>query len=1292
MQKIRHKLKIFSKATVFCLSFVIAVFVLAIGVNFARAAWEEPSSEAPGGNIFTPLNAGPDDQAKKGGLLLDPMFNPYGDTPDINYPLEVRGPRDVYINYFDIAPEGELTVDTNTLYVDGKNDLIGIGTDAPTEELEIANGTINVGTAAEPVSGIGISASTQRAGDYAVYGNSQALNKPSVYGFSINNPGVYGVHTNDGVGIFAESQQDSAVVGTTDSSYDKNGPYIAGIYGRAYGLGSWAGYFEQRIFGSQEVVARKFLPNRLQYSQVPYTAGWEVSKIGKSILTPMSQMAFDGTNIWVKSDEGGWDYEPYYYLIDPATGALSDEFRVLSSGGVDAHWPNELIYEDGYMWSANGYQDSRGVSKINTDTHVAEIYSTGEHTGANDGAIDMVYDTTTNAASTYIWVPNYIVEGVYPNYTYSYGITRLQPSLGQQGSCTNASYNNRTDCESHGAIWQTPYGFCSNPVYNNTADCKNNGGTWSLNLTFNKVCPTLDQTQCSDGIDNDGDGKCDSGGCGALPADPDCSVSEAWAKPCVIGGVPTDSYDTQATCVAAGGSWVNDERLAYKQLGKPTAITFDGTNVWVAFYGWPSDTPYLDYQAAGLGKFNAYDPVNTKEAFCLGMNRIPNDITYGSGYLWTANLRRGGNTESVSRIDPAGVINEPHTGITNYNNLMPVTRSNLQIEYDDTTDNGNPAYLWVRNYYSLGKLRIDNTTKDLFNTDPGHGYSLPDDASDIAFERVTSGGPYVWTSHGATYMLTKNKINNPFTTYNIIPKGNASSGIAFDGTYVWSANEKVNTVAKYRASDGDKIGDYIVGQNPINILFDGTYIWTTNNNINQKLSKIRASDGVLISNYNYAQASNYPGNDFIFDGKYIWISDRDNSRIRIFDPAGCTAGSPGACTVNIYNPGITGPNRLMFDGQYVWVSHRDNKISRLSYNGTTLTVDKTITISRIATNNYNIQALAFDGTYVWVGTYYTDGEGKSVYKIDPEYAGAEPLTDSIEVYNDPGQCGAADTYKYCRSNLDCPNSTCDQNKSNVQQIVFDSTQIWVKHGGRIDYPADSNRECNDGQDNDGDGTCDFYGCGALPMDPDCANSADLHESATGVECNDNLDNDGNGKCDFDGAMGSPGCSGKPDPSCLNASGTPLPDKKSENNDYNEWGMVARVNAASGEMVEDVREDNYTYSDSGMLYDGTNIWISDEKANYILHKYYSGVGMGLDDMNAVVALQNTLPGSAQPGGFAVVGDAYLGGDLRVIGDLVVEGNTWAGSADNLENFSIGCDNGQFMKGIDTAASKLYCRGL
>ena len=85
----------------------------------------------------------------------------------------------------------------------------------------------------------------------------------------------------------------------------------------------------------------------------------------------------------------------------------------------------------------------------------------------------------------------------------------------------------------------------------------------------------------------------------------------------------------------------------------------------------------------------------------------------------------------------------------------------------------------------------------------------------------------------------------------------------------------------------------------------------------------------------------------------------------------------------------------------------------------------------------------------------------------------------------------------------------------------------------------SEPECKDGIDNDGDGSCDFGGCGTLPADPGCSDPNDNREDDGTPQCSDGIDNDNDGLCDATGCLGLPA-----DPACL-LGATPLPAHNNE---------------------------------------------------------------------------------------------------------------------------------------------------
>jgi hypothetical protein len=124
----------------------------------------------------------------------------------------------------------------------------------------------------------------------------------------------------------------------------------------------------------------------------------------------------------------------------------------------------------------------------------------------------------------------------------------------------------------------------------------------------------------------------------------------------------------------------------------------------------------------------------------------------------------------------------------------------------------------------------------------------------------------------------------------------------------------------------------------------------------------------------------------------------------------------------------------------------------------------------------------------------------------------------------------------------------------------------------------------------------------------------------------------------------------------------------------------------------------TFQPKHIVFDGTYLWITqaDGGSNPILHKYYSGTGLGHTDLNSVVNLD---PASQQTGSINVAGSAEVGTDTTVGTDLDVYGNLWGGSD---ETVSVSGDeavcqtDGYFIKGItldnDSKISEIVCRGL
>ncbi|MFA5135059.1 MAG: hypothetical protein WC505_04745 [Patescibacteria group bacterium] len=1405
MKKLFHNRAAIVGLTGLCVGIGAVVLVVTASVSIAQVTWEEPTSQPPGGNKYAPLNTGPGDQAKQGGLLLDPFYNYIGPMPTMSYPLEVRGPQNVSISSLEVPSgqdTGQLTVDTDTLYVDAVSHRVGFGTAAPSSLAEVSGGSLDIGSAASPIAADPALyvASQSAAGLYATSTASGAV--AAIYGVSGAQPGVFGYNLGTGAGIRADSGSSSAVVGTTDAPLSTGSTVQAGVYAVGKGLGAWAGYFGQRVYGSDAVVGRQFIESQPAESQVPYTQTWEVRLSSDSKKINPVHLLYANGYVWVAQEDS------VVYVVNPLNGYLVGEIELSADFENDPGHPvnanhgiGNMVYAEGYIWALGDTWDEPIVSRFTPDPDIAGSSVRQFILGTafdDDDVRDLVYDDIT-PGGPFLWIAS--SDG--PGEGDQHSIVRLtinesSPDYGDfievlapDASCITldaALCTDRLDNNGDGTI---DHGLCVFSAPIDVAECSVAGGTWTPGTCTDSRY--ADQTSC-EGAPADKYGYAPRWVPGTCST-PVCSQVECEAANHCSGGTWTEGSGcsdanclTQATCGLGSGcgeTWTpletdcnpytatpgasvydpdapdvspdTDERLIYRQLGVPFGIAFDGTDVWTVGGMLTSDAS----SGEAVVKINAADPENASlhDYYCIGPARDARDITYDSGndQLWIGQApswHKPGTFHGLSRFDmAAGKIAE-----TYLNSVYGFGVNINKVEYDDISAGG--PWVWAAAAYNapLNKFHINDE-------EIKHQFIPPGGIPDFSIDRETAGGPYAWSSLYYASAVGRSLVNEPYTTVVYTPKGVGREDIAFDGEFIWTANGYAQSISKYRSSDSEKVADYGGFPSDVqHIMYDGSYLWAVISG-GSPLAKVDPRTGNIIEIFTYA-GEHQVGWDWAFDGTNLWLSLEHKNMVQRIDLTSCSAGT---CGVTQY-ANIFQPYELEFDGTYVWITHTSQASSDVSLSDSLTRIrvsDGAVEGPFIVLDDEhggNITALEYDGTYLWIGTSIADYYGNSVFKLDiercgeaPDYVDACPVAGRYKIYHDSGVCSVSKTY--CTASNDCPATEYCSNirpactygdktdvvYSRVDQMLFDGMNMWVTNmtptdcsslrecstdnsydedGDGLTGNSDPNCErtydavsydhhersiCDDGIDNDNDGTCDWNGCGGLPADSECVvagypndlqldtEGASLFTDGKGLlECRDGLDNDGNGLCDWDGAAGSPGCSGKPDPGC------DVPNDASEAARPND-AHLTKINAATDEVVESILYGAYC-SSSGLAYDGTDLWIANyacesgyeysAAAYYTLYQYYSGNGRGVTDIISSVNLSGIDAADPQQGDIALGGSATFGGSLYVNGDIVVPGNTWAGTADHDQAFGDGCAEGEFVKGIDlTAGSEsLQCRPL
>jgi hypothetical protein len=172
--------------------------------------------------------------------------------------------------------------------------------------------------------------------------------------------------------------------------------------------------------------------------------------------------------------------------------------------------------------------------------------------------------------------------------------------------------------------------------------------------------------------------------------------------------------------------------------------------------------------------------------------------------------------------------------------------------------------------------------------------------------------------------------------------GKQPYAVAFDGQSMWSANYEDGTVTKLRASDGEILGTFPVGEEPDTLAFDGENMWVGNYG-GASVTKLRASDGKNLGTFTTG------GGPFgmTFDGENIWVG---NSLVGTVTKLRATDGK------NLGTFNLGGANALAFDGTYIWVTG-GNTVTRLKKDGT-------------QAGTFNVGSgpfgIAFDGANMWI--------------------------------------------------------------------------------------------------------------------------------------------------------------------------------------------------------------------------------------------------------------------------------------------------------------------------------------
>jgi YVTN family beta-propeller protein len=252
-------------------------------------------------------------------------------------------------------------------------------------------------------------------------------------------------------------------------------------------------------------------------------------------------------------------------------------------------------------------------------------------------------------------------------------------------------------------------------------------------------------------------------------------------------------------------------------------------------------------------------------------------------------------------------------------------------------------YIWTATYGAVAQ--IEASTGKVLNTWTGAFESW---ASVVAVGKVfveSNGSP------GNLYVIDPTVASGVVTSYATLP--GSPSGIAFDGTNLWTSNYSgsvsiidplsftVNTVAT---------GFFF----PVGILYDGANIWITDQGT-QTLDQLDAT-GTILQSIAVGAIPEHP----VFDGANIWVPNAGDNSITVVQ---ASTGNVVATITQDASNQLDFPVTATFDGERILVTNQD---------GGTVTVFKAADLSFIANIPIGSQpyGACSDGINFWVALVF----------------------------------------------------------------------------------------------------------------------------------------------------------------------------------------------------------------------------------------------------------------------------------------------------------------------------------
>lgn len=267
----------------------------------------------------------------------------------------------------------------------------------------------------------------------------------------------------------------------------------------------------------------------------------------------------------------------------------------------------------------------------------------------------------------------------------------------------------------------------------------------------------------------------------------------------------------------------------------PSAIAFDGANVWVT-----------NYNSNNVTKLRASDGA-LQGTFSVGS--LPFGIAFDGANIWVTNSSSN-NVTKLRASDGACV------GTCTFS----VGNGPSGVAFDG-------ANIWVANFGSNNVTKLRASDGACVGTCT---FAVGTNPRGVAFD-----GANIWVANFGSNNVTKLRASDG-ANLGAFAVGFNPRGVAFDGANVWVANSGSDTVTKLRSNDGSNQGSFLTGGNtgPQGVAFDGANIWVAAAGTSGGIIKL-GGDGGLLGGFDIGTSPIAVA----FDGANIWSANFNSNNV-----------------------------------------------------------------------------------------------------------------------------------------------------------------------------------------------------------------------------------------------------------------------------------------------------------------------------------------------------------------------------------------------------------------------------